>query len=170
MRRTSRVGTGYVKPMAKSTKRVLEAAEQANIAIQVRTMPDSTRTAQDAAKACGCGVAQIVKSLVFQGAQSGDLKLFLVSGANQLDLGKAAALAGEPLVKADGRTVRDKTGFAIGGVVPIGHLQPLPTWIDEALLGYPTVWAAAGAPNAVFEITPEALVALTSGTTSQIVT
>ena len=149
---------------------MLEAAERASIAIQVFTMPDSTRTAQDAARACGCGVAQIVKSLVFQGARSGDLKLFLVSGANQLDLEKAAALTGEPLVKADGRTVREKTGFAIGGVAPIGHLQPLPTWINEALLGYQTVWAAAGAPNAVFEVTPHALIKLTSGTTSEIVT
>lgn len=156
--------------MAKSTKRVMDAAERANIAIDVRKMPDSTRTAEDAARACGCGVAQIVKSLVFQGAQSGDLKLFLVSGANQLDLEKASALAGEPLAKADGRTIRERTGFAIGGVAPIGHLQPLPTWIDEALLGYPTVWAAAGAPNAVFEVTPDALIQLTSGTTSQIVT
>ena len=98
---------------------------------------------------------QIVKSLVFDGAESGRLYLFLVSGANQLDLDKAAALAGEPLTRADPRRIRDDTGFAIGGVAPIGHqVEPLAAFADETLLGFDRVWAAAGAHDAVFAAEP----------------
>ena len=124
-------------------------------------MGESTRTAEDAAKACGCEVARIVKSLVFAGDRSGDLILLLVSGGNQVDLTKAAEAVGEPLTRADANDVRTRTGFAIGGVSPIGHLTPPKIWIDETLLSFETVWAAAGAPDAVFEITPGALVEAT---------
>ncbi|WP_420406253.1 YbaK/EbsC family protein [Nisaea sp.] len=150
--------------MSKSVNRVKAAAEAAGLATEILRMPDSTRTAEEAAAACGCEVGQIVKSLIFKGAESGELKLLLVSGSNQVDLAKAAAAAGEPLGRADPKEVREITGFAIGGVSPIGHLVPVATWMDEDLLGYPTVWAAAGAPNAVFEVAPSALRAAANAT------
>ena len=106
---------------------------------------------------CGCAVGQIVKSLVFHGEQTGRLYLFLVSGANQLDPTKAAALTAEPLARADPRRIRDETGFAIGGVAPIGHRITIATFADQALLGYDRVWAAAGAHDAVFAAEPSAL-------------
>jgi len=148
---------------SKSTQRVLAAAQAEGIDLMVVTMPESTRTATEAAKACGCAVGQIVKSLIFQGEKSGRLLLFLVSGAHQLDAAKAAAVAGEGIVKADGRLVRDRTGFAIGGVAPFGHIEPLPTWIDRSLLTHETVWAAAGTPFAVFAIAPDILARLSGG-------
>lgn len=150
--------------MSKSVNRMKAAAEAAGLETEILRMPDSTRTAADAAAACGCDVAQIVKSLIFKGGESGKLKLLLVSGANQVDTEKAAALVGEPLERADPTEVRAVTGFAIGGVSPLGHLTPIETWMDESLLGYGKVWAAAGAPNAVFEVTPEALRAASDAT------
>ena len=143
--------------MSKSVNRVKAAAEAAGLTVEILRMPDSTRTAAEAAAACGCDVAQIVKSLIFKGGESGALKLLLVSGANQVDLEKAAALVGEPLERADPKEVREITGLAIGGVSPLGHMSPVETWMDETLLGFGTVWAAAGAPNAVFEASPDAL-------------
>ena len=144
--------------MAGSIERVMKAATDAGLAIEVRRMGASTRTAEDAAAQCGCAVGQIVKSLVFQGEASGRLFLFLVSGVNQLDLARAAALAGEPLKRADPRHIRDETGFAIGGVAPIGHRIAIPAFADETLLGFDRVWAAAGAHDAVFAAEPKALV------------
>ena len=144
--------------MSKSVKRVERAAADLGLAIEGQRMGESTRTAEDAAKACGCDVAQIVKSLIFKGEASGDLILLLVSGANQVDLAAAASIIGEPLTRADANEVRARTGFAIGGVSPIGHLEPPQVWIDDHLLSFATVWAAAGAPDAVFEATPQALV------------
>lgn len=140
-----------------SIERVTLAAAEAGLPITVRRMGASTRTAEEAATQCGCSVAQIVKSLVFQGQHSGRLFLFLVSGPNRLDLDKAAALAGEPLQRAEPRHVRDVTGFAIGGVAPIGHLVDLPTFADESLLEFASVFAAAGAHDAIFEAEPAAL-------------
>lgn len=145
--------------MAGSIERVTRAATDAGLAIEVRRMGASTRTAEEAAAQCGCGVAQIVKSLVFQGETSGRLYLFLVSGVNQLDLAKASELAGEALKRADPRHIRDETGFAIGGVSPIGHRIAIPAFADETLLGFDKVWAAAGAHDAVFAAEPKALVA-----------
>ena len=139
--------------MSKSIRRVEEAAQAAGLAIEVRRMGESTRTAEEAAQQCGCQVAQIVKSLIFQGKDSGRLVLFLVAGNNRLDTTKAAALAGEELERADPRLIRDRTGFAIGGVAPIGHLEPIAAFADETLLGYDIVWAAAGAHDAVFAAT-----------------
>jgi prolyl-tRNA editing enzyme YbaK/EbsC (Cys-tRNA(Pro) deacylase) len=143
--------------MSKSVNRVKAAAEAAGLTVEILRMPDSTRTAAEAATACGCDVAQIVKSLIFKGGESGELKLLLVSGANQVDLEKAAGLVGEQLERADPKEVREITGFAIGGVSPLGHLSPVDTWMDRSLLGFGTVWAAAGAPNAVFEVASAAL-------------
>ena len=120
-------------------------------------MPDSTRTAEDAAKACGCAVAQIVKSLVFLGAETGKACLLLVSGVNRVDEQGMTAVLGETLKRPDGRAVREITGFAIGGIPPLGHPVAMPTVIDEKLLEFDTVWAAAGTPRCVFSVDPKAL-------------
>lgn len=143
--------------MSRSIARVTEAAKAAGLAIEIRRMGESTRTAEEAAAQCGCDVAQIVKSLVFQGEDSGRLYLFLVAGNNRLDADKAAKLAGEALARAEPRFIRDQTGFAIGGVSPIGHLIEIPAFADETLLTYPVVWAAAGAHDAVFSAAPRAM-------------
>ncbi|MDR7032564.1 YbaK/EbsC family protein [Mesorhizobium sp. BE184] len=145
--------------MAGSIERVTQAAVAAGLEIEILRMGASTRTAEDAALQCGCSVAQIVKSLIFQGESSGKLYLFLVAGNNRLDIGKAASLAGEALKRADPRHIRDETGFAIGGVSPIGHLIVIPAFADETLLGFDQVWAAAGAHDAVFSAEPRALLA-----------
>lgn len=154
--------------MSKSIKRVEEAAKASGLAIEVRRMGESTRTAEEAAAQCGCAVAQIVKSLIFQGKDSGRLLLFLVAGNNRLDTEKAAALAGEALDRADPRLIRERTGFAIGGVSPIGHLEPVAAFADETLLGFDVVWAAAGAHDAVFSAEPNALVAAAGARVAQL--
>lgn len=154
--------------MAGSIERVMQAAADAGLAIEIRRMGASTRTAEEAAAQCGCTVAQIVKSLVFQGEVSGKLFLLLVSGDNQLDLAKAAQLAGEPLKRADPRHIRDETGFAIGGVSPLGHLIAIPVFADKSLLTFDVVWAAAGAHDAVFAAEPNALFAAARATTADL--
>ena len=123
--------------------------------VNVREFPEGTRTAVDAARAVGCDVGQIVKSLVFLAA--GNPVVALMSGANRLDEARLAAVAGEPVAKADAETARTATGYAIGGVPPFGHLTDLPVFMDSDLLGYGVVWAAAGRPDSVFAIQPERL-------------
>jgi prolyl-tRNA editing enzyme YbaK/EbsC (Cys-tRNA(Pro) deacylase) len=147
--------------MGKSVNRVKQAALDAGMQIDVITLASSARTAQDAADSLGCALGQIVKSLLFEGADTGALKLVLVSGAHPLDQRHAASLFGEPLIRADPKRVRAETGFAIGGVAPIGHLCGVETFMDAALMQYASVWAAAGAPETVFEIRPAALLAAT---------
>jgi prolyl-tRNA editing enzyme YbaK/EbsC (Cys-tRNA(Pro) deacylase) len=120
-------------------------------------MAASTRTAEDAAAACGCAVAQIVKSLVFRGQESGRPYLMLVSGSNRLNEKSVGALLGEKLTRPDADYVREVTGFAIGGVPPLGHSAPMQVFMDEDLLRFETVWAAAGTPRAVFAVAPGAL-------------
>lgn len=144
-----------------AARKVAEAAAAAGLAIDIRVMPQSTRTAQEAATACGCAVAQIVKSLIFRGATSGRPYLLLVGGANRVDEAKAAATLGETLARPDAAYVRETTGYAIGGVPPLGHAQAMTTLIDEALLGFDVVWAAAGTPLAVFACDPRALMRAT---------
>ena len=146
---------------SKSTDRVRAAAAAAGIPLEIREMPQSTRTAEEAAAACGTSVAQIVKSLVFRKAASGEPVLLLVSGQNRVDQTAIAAIIGEPLERVDANQVRDLTGFAIGGVAPLGLRTPLVTFMDEDLMQFETVWAAAGAPHAVFAAEPQALVAAT---------
>ncbi len=124
-------------------------------------MPQSTRTAAEAAAACGTSVAQIVKSLIFQKAESGEPVLILVSGQNRVDEKAMKAVVGEALKRIDADQVRALTGFAIGGVAPLGSLSPLATFMDTDLMAFETVWAAAGAPQAVFEVDPKALAAAT---------
>lgn len=128
----------------------------------VRAFPEGTRTAADAARAIGCDVAQIVKSLVFR-RDGGEPLLVVTSGANRVDETKVAALVGEPVGKADAAFVRAATGFAIGGVPPAGHAVPVVTLVDEDLLGLDEIWAAAGTPSTVFRLTPAELVELTGG-------
>lgn len=139
-------------------RRVQQAADALALAVRVVEMAQSTRTAEEAAAACGCAVGQIIKSLVFRGRQSGKPMLLLVSGSNRVDQAGVAAVIGEALDRPDAAFVREVTGFAIGGIPPFGHAQPLPTWLDEDLLQYKTVWAAAGSPEAVFEVDPRRLV------------
>ena len=129
----------------KSTERVQAAALAAGLAIEIRSMPQSTRTAEEAAAACGTSVAQIVKSLVFRKAESGEPVLLLVSGQNRVNQTAVAGEIGDRLERIDADAVRELTGFAIGGVAPLGSLTPLATFLDEDLLAYETIWAAAGA-------------------------
>ncbi|MBX3530779.1 MAG: YbaK/EbsC family protein [Rhizobiaceae bacterium] len=154
--------------MAGSIERVAQAAAAAGLVIEVRRMGASTRTAEDAARECGCAVDQIVKSLIFEGEEDGRLFLFLVSGSRRLDTARAAQLAGQPLKRAEPRKIRDETGFAIGGVSPIGYERPLAAFADRNLLGYPQVWAAAGAHDAVFSAAPDALVKAAGATVADI--
>ncbi|MCT8999523.1 YbaK/EbsC family protein [Chelativorans intermedius] len=156
--------------MSKSIRRVAEAAARAGLEIEIRRMGESTRTAAEAARQCGCSVEQIVKSLIFAGEDSGRLYLFLVSGSRQLDLEKAASVAGEKLVRADPRKVREETGFAIGGVSPLGHDETVRRYADRTLLGFPIVWAAAGAHDAVFAAEPRALINAAKAEVADIVT
>lgn len=144
--------------MSKSLARVIAALGNAGQAPV--EMPAETRSAAQAAAAAGCALDQIVKSIIFGGA-SGGIYLFLTAGGHQVDPALASALAGEALGRADPDAVREKTGFAIGGVSPIGHLAPLPIWMDPHLFEFETVWAAAGTPRHIFQITPDALHRLT---------
>ncbi len=146
-----------------SARRVQEALAAQGFAFDVREFPDSTRTSAEAAAAIGCSVAQIAKSLVFRGSESGNAVLIIASGANRVDPAKAEALLGESIKRADADFVREATGFAIGGVPPLGHDRPLVTLIDEDLLAFEEIWAAAGTPNAVFRLSPTDLSDLTGG-------
>jgi prolyl-tRNA editing enzyme YbaK/EbsC (Cys-tRNA(Pro) deacylase) len=136
---------------------VRNALNAAGLECQIVETPDSTRTAVEAAAALGAGVGQIVKSLVF--LCDGRPVLALVAGDNRLDEARLAAIAGGPITRADAAGVREHTGFSIGGVAPLGSLQPLPVFCDVDLLAREYVWAAAGAPHAVFRVEPNALVA-----------
>jgi Cys-tRNA(Pro) deacylase len=139
--------------MAGTEHRVVAAAAVAGLEITVRRFPEGTRTAEDAARAVGCEVAQIVKSLVF--VADGQPVVALVSGAHRLDPARlATALGATRVERADGHLVREATGFAIGGVPPVGHARRLPIVMDRALLAHDVLWAAAGRPDAVFAVTP----------------
>lgn len=148
-----------------SAQRVADAAEALGLAIRIEVFPEGTRTAEDAARAVGCDVAQIVKSLAFVAGDA--VVLALVSGPNRLDEAKLAAAAGvEPaeVRRATADEVRAATSYAVGGVPPFGHPGPLRTWIDLDLLGHREVWAAAGTPQHVFAVDPAALSEATGAT------
>ena len=136
--------------------------------VTVKEFPQGTRTASDAARAVGCDVGQIVKSLVF--VAGGRPVVALVSGANRLDERRLAAVAGEPVAKADAETSRAATGYSIGGVPPFGYATEVPVFMDRDLLVYDAVWAAAGRPDAVFEIEPERLRELSNAKVSDLKT
>jgi prolyl-tRNA editing enzyme YbaK/EbsC (Cys-tRNA(Pro) deacylase) len=148
-----------------AAQRVRAAASELGLTIEIRLMSATTRTAADAAAACGCEVGQIVKSLIFEGKTTHAPYLILVSGANRVDEDKVEHVLGEAIVRPDADFVRDATGFAIGGIPPIGHTAQVRTYIDLDLLQYETVWAAAGTPNAVFSVNPRALAAAASAGT-----
>lgn len=147
-----------------SAQRVADAAAGLGLKIEIVTFDHSTRTAEEAATAIGCQVGQIVKSLVFTVA--GQPVIALVSGDNQLDTRKLAGLFGvgrKQVERASADTVREATGYAIGGVPPFGHVTWTATYIDEDLMSHEIIWAAAGTPNTVFAISPDALVQATQG-------
>lgn len=143
------------KPLQPSAQKVAEAAATLGLTIDIVTFEQPTRTAEQAAEAIGCAVGQIVKSLVF--VVGGKPVMALVSGSNQLETRKLAGLFGvgrKQVERADADTVREATGYAIGGVPPFGHATTIPVYVDEDLTRYDVIWAAAGTPNAVFAITP----------------
>jgi prolyl-tRNA editing enzyme YbaK/EbsC (Cys-tRNA(Pro) deacylase) len=144
-------------PAARATERVQSALDAAGIEARIIELAASARTAAEAAAAVGCSVAQIAKSLVFRGAASGDAILVIASGTNRVNEKKIAEHAGEAIAKADADFVRERTGYAIGGIPPAGHASPLRTFIDRDLLQYDRIWAAAGTPHAVMELTPAQL-------------
>lgn len=140
--------------MSKSLKRVAAALDAVGIAAEIREMPAETRTAQQAAEAAGCALDQILKSIIFRGEESGTAILFMTAGGNQVDAAKASALAGEPLGKADAVLIRAQTGFAIGGVAPVGLTRPIRAFLDPRLLDFAQIWAAAGTPRHIFAADP----------------
>jgi prolyl-tRNA editing enzyme YbaK/EbsC (Cys-tRNA(Pro) deacylase) len=140
-----------------AAQRVQDAADTLGLNVTVRIMGEVTRTAEEAAAACGCTVGQIVKSLIFKGKETGSPILLLVSGVNRVNEKAMATRLGEAIVRPDAVFVREATGFAIGGIPPFGHASPLVPRLDADLLQYETVWAAAGTPNAIFAVRPAAL-------------
>ena len=146
--------------MSEAARRVADVLAAAGVVAEVRSYAESTRTADEAAAAVGANVGQIVKSLVF--LADGRPILALVSGANRLDTAKLAQIAGAKITRADADTVRAATGYAIGGVPPVGLATVLPVYCDRNLMRYAEVWAAAGTPHAVFSIAPETLARITN--------
>jgi prolyl-tRNA editing enzyme YbaK/EbsC (Cys-tRNA(Pro) deacylase) len=146
-----------------SAQKVQDALRALGFQFEVVELPASTRSAAEAANSVGCQVGQIAKSLVFKTKHTQRPVLVIASGANRVDEAKIGELAGEPIEKADADFVREHTGFVIGGVPPVGHLELLLTFIDEDLILYKEIWAAAGTPHAVFCLIPQDLVKMTGG-------
>ena len=151
------------KVLSAAAQRVQDALKALGVTSQVVELPESTRSAAEAAQAIGCRVEQIVKSLVFRGQSTNRPILAVVSGGNRVDEEKLAVLVAEPVAKADAEYVRQRTGYAIGGVPPVGHVESLVCVVDEDLLQYEQIWAAAGTPRAVFRLTPADLQRITDG-------
>lgn len=147
--------------MSKSLRRVEAALHEAGLSVEIRETDDSARTAEGAAAAVGCEVDQIAKSIIFRGEESGHVVLFLTAGGNRVDPARATEIAGQPLGKADADLIRTETGFAIGGVAPVGHLRRIQAFVDPRLLEFDLVWAAAGTPRHVFAIAPADLIRVT---------
>ncbi|WP_375262365.1 YbaK/EbsC family protein [Palleronia sp.] len=142
--------------MSKSLKRVIRALADLGLSAPTE-VKEQTRTAQEAADVLGVSLDQIGKSIILCGEESGQVFLFLTAGGNQVDTDRAAALAGEPLGRADAQLIRETTGFAIGGVSPLGHVRPTPTWMDRRLLDFDVIWCAAGTPRHNFPADPSVL-------------
>jgi len=151
-----------------SVQRVQQALFELGHPNKVIHLPDSARTAQMAANVIGCEVAQIAKSIIFRLKGSDQPLLVVASGINRVNENRMGEIIQDKLGKADADYVRERTGFVIGGVAPLGHVEPILTFIDEDLFQYTTLWAAAGHPKTVFELTPEQLVAMTQGQVSPI--
>ncbi len=149
--------------LPKAAQRVQAVLDACDLGLTVVEMPASTRTAEEAANACGCQVSQIAKSLLFRALGTGRPILVIASGTNRVSERRLGEAAGEKIGRADPDFVRRSTGFAIGGVPPIGHAQTVATFLDEDLWRFDTVWAAAGTPRTVFQTTPDVLAKLTGG-------
>jgi len=143
--------------MSKSLKRVKAALRDAGLNIEPMEMPNETRTAQQAADAAGCALDQIAKSVILQDGETGTCYLFLTAGGNQVDAVRASDTAGTQLSKADAAAIRAHTGFAIGGVSPLGHLNPITAYMDPRLMDFDVIYAAAGTPRHIFPINPSKL-------------
>ena len=154
--------------LSPSAQKVADALLKLSISCQVIELPASTRTAPEAAKAVGCNVGAIVKSLIFRGKDSHKPILILVSGSNRVDEARVSTLLNEQIQRAEPDFVREQTGFAIGGIPPVGFPDPITTVVDEDLLNYEVVWAAAGTPHAVFSIHPADLVKASGGLLVQV--
>jgi prolyl-tRNA editing enzyme YbaK/EbsC (Cys-tRNA(Pro) deacylase) len=160
------------RPLSEAAQRVQDALSAKGFANRVLELEFPVKTAQAAADAVGCTVGQIVKSLVFRiesGAASGRALLVLASGANRIDTAKLAALLGEDVTMGDPKFVRATTGFAIGGIPPIAHAEPLDVVVDRHLLALDSLWAAAGHPNSLFPLTPDELCRMTGGRVADVV-
>ena len=152
------------RELSRSARRVADELRRRGTLLEVIELPASARTAAEAAAAVGCDISQIAKSLVFRTAQTYRPVLVIASGSNRVDLAAITGHVGEGIVRADPDWVRETTGFAIGGIPPIGHrIEPV-TYIDEDLMQLEEVWAAGGSPNAVFRLSPAELASLTGGT------
>jgi Cys-tRNA(Pro) deacylase len=151
-----------------SAARVQDALRALGINATVVELPATTRTASEAALAIGCRVEQIVKSIVFRAKTSGIAVLVVASGPNRINERTVAAMLGEAIEKATPDFVREHTGYVIGGVPPLGHREAIETFVDQDLLQYAEIWAAAGTPHAVFKLTPEDLVRMAGGRVTSI--
>jgi prolyl-tRNA editing enzyme YbaK/EbsC (Cys-tRNA(Pro) deacylase) len=156
--------------MSKSLKRVIRALTEAGLNITPLELGPETRTAQQAADAAGCHLDQIAKSVIFAGQESGQAILFITAGGNQVDSAKASAVAGEALGKADAALIRAQTGFAIGGVAPVGHLNPIRAFFDPRLSEFDEVYAAAGTPRHIFPVSPQVLLEISAAQPSDFTT
>ncbi len=154
--------------LSPSAQKVQDTLRALGFSNQVQELPLSTRTSADAAQAIGCTVSQIAKSVIFKTKQTGRPVLVIASGTNRVNEKLLATYLSEPVEKPDADFVRQRTGFVIGGVAPVGHSEKLEIFVDEDLLQYDRIWAAAGNPNAIFELTPAELVAMTGGQTARI--
>ena len=150
--------------LSPSAQKIQDALEKLGYDYKVIEFAESTRTAEEAAARVDCEVGQIIKSLIFKGRKSGKAILILTSGKNRVDVKKIKAHVHEKIGRADPAFVRERTGFAIGGIPPLGHLHPIETYVDLDLLGYKELWAAAGTPNAVFKLPASELIKITGGT------
>lgn len=154
--------------LSSSAQKVQDALKSLGYDYTVVEHQESTRTAQEAAERAGCELGQIIKSLIFKGKTSNKPILVLTSGVNRVDEKRISEYAGEPIGRADPDFVRTVTGFAIGGVPPLGLAQPMETYLDEDLMKHATVWGAAGTPNAIFELTPDDLQKMTNGKVARV--
>lgn len=149
--------------MNHQVKKIEKFLEKFGIKSEIKEFSETTKTAVDAAKALNCELGQIAKSIIFRGKETNDPILVIASGPNRINEQLISEGVGEIIEKADADFVREKTGFAIGGVPPFGHRQKIRTFIDKNLLEYKVIWAAAGTHNAVFPLTPEELIKITQG-------
>lgn len=152
-----------METLSANARKIQDTLASRNLPLRVIEFPQSTRTATDAANVIGCRVEQIATSLIFKGQQSERAFLVIASGPQRVNETRLSEYVGEAIARADADFVRQQTGYAIGGVPPIGHDRPLETLIDASVLVYDEIWAATGTPNAVFRLTPETLLAMTGG-------